>query len=335
MERWQDYLIDGGARRPNTRIEKLKMKLTAVVVAVLTLVVSTAFPALALSWVLLIALGYAAYGVLRSASRKLDYLNDLPNAFRVALAAVGGYLLGSQLPFPLPPPGIPLFVLSLCLNDEYQRRALLAMTEGRRGGSVALLGIDGSGKSTHAARLEKWFLSRGYYCTLVPFHKYLFVERLTRKGGERAPSEGERGGNPFRPLLSLADNLLLNLTTSLGIGLEGRVVIYDRYVWSTYVKYRSLGYPVEPLSALYMLPRPNLAFVLDVPVTRSTEIIRGRGNHIRYASEVLKEEKEEYLKIAASRGYPVIDSTRSFEIVQEELERRLERVFPTRRSRRG
>jgi len=314
----------------------LKMKLNAFVVAVLTLVVSTAFPPLALPWILLLVLAYAAYGVLRSASGKLDYLNDLPNAVRVALAAVGGSLIGAPLNFILPSSGIFFVVLSLYLNDEYQRRALSSLTEGKRGGSVALLGIDGSGKSTHAAFLEKWFLSRGYDCTVVPFHRYLFVERLTRKGGERAPAEGERGGNPLRPLLSLADNILLNLITSLGVGLEGRVVIYDRYIWSTYVKYRSLGYPVEPLSALYMLPRPNLAFVLDVPVTRSMEIIRGRGSHIRYASEVLTEEKEEYLRIAASRGYPVIDSTRSFETVQEELEGRLESVFPTvRRGRRS
>jgi dTMP kinase len=312
------------------------MKLTALVVAVLTLAVSTAFPPLALPWVLFIVAAYAAYGILRSTSRKLDYLNDIPNAVRVALAAAGGYLIGAPLNFIIPSAGSFFFVVSLYLNDEYQRRALLAMTEGRRGGSVALLGIDGSGKSTHAARLEKWFLSRGYYSTVVPFHRYLFVERLTRKRGERGPDAGERGGNPLRPLLSLADNIILNLITSLGVGLEGRVVIYDRYIWSTYLKYRSLGYPVEPLSALYMLPRPKLAFVLDVPVTRSMEIIRGRGNHIRYASEVLKEEKEEYLKIAASRGYPVIDSTRDFETVQGELERRLERVFPTaRRGRRS
>jgi len=309
----------------------LKMKLTALVVAFLTLAVSTAFPPLVLPWVLLIVLAYAAYGVLRSVLRKLDYLNDLPNAVRVGLAAVGGYLIGAPLNFILPSSGVFFVVISLYLNDEYQRRVILALTQGRRGGSVALLGIDGSGKSTHAARLEKWFLSRGYSCTLVPFHRYLFVERLTRKGGERSPGEGGHGGNPFRPLLSLADNILLNLITSLGVGLEGRVVIYDRFTWSTYVKYRALGYPVEPLSALYMLPRPNLAFVLDVPVTKSMEIIRGRGNHIRYASEVLTEEKEEYLKIAASRGYPVIDSTRSFETVQEELERRLEKVFPTAR----
>ena len=312
----------------------MKMKLTALVVAVLTLVVSTAFPPFALLWVLFIVAGYAAYGVLRSASRKLDYLNDIPNAVRVALAAAGGYLIGAPLNFVVPSAGIFFIVVSIYLNDEYQRRALLAMTEGRRGGSVALLGIDGSGKSTHAARLEKWFLSRGYSCKVVPFHRYLFVERLTRKGGERGPVGG-RGGNPLRPLLSLADNIILNLITSFGVGFEGKVVIYDRYVWSTYLKYRSLGYPVEPLSALYMLPRPKLAFVLDVPVTRSMEVIRGRGNHIRYASEVLKEEKDEYLKIAASRGYAVIDSTRNFETVQSELERRLERVFPTGKRGRG
>src|SRR2546427_11866650 len=117
------------------------MKLTAVVVAVLTLVVSTALPALALSWVLLIALGYAAYGVLRSASRRLDYLNDLPNAFRVTLAAVGGYLIGAPLNFTLPSSGILLFVLSIYLNDQHRRRALPASAAGRRGGPVALPAI--------------------------------------------------------------------------------------------------------------------------------------------------------------------------------------------------
>src|SRR5438309_10936421 len=105
------------------------MKLTAVVVAVLTLVVSTAFPALALSWVLLIALGYAAYGVLRSASLRLDYLNDLLNAFRVTLAAVGGFLIVAPLNFTLPSFGLLLFVMSIYLNDEYQLRAILAITE--------------------------------------------------------------------------------------------------------------------------------------------------------------------------------------------------------------
>src|SRR2546428_8371938 len=102
------------------------MKLTAVVVAVLTLVVSTAFPALALSWVLLIALGYAAYGVLRSASRRLDYLNDLPNAFRVTLAAVGGYLIGAPLNFTPPPSAVLLFALPPYRHNEYHTRDLPA-----------------------------------------------------------------------------------------------------------------------------------------------------------------------------------------------------------------
>ncbi len=312
----------------------MKMKLTALVVAVLAFAVSTALPPLSLPFSLLLVLGYSAYGVLRSNSRSLDYLNDLPNALRVALAAAGGQLMASSLNFLLPSLGILFVVVALYLNDEFQRRALRAIIEGRRGGSVALLGIDGSGKSTHAARLEKWFLSRGYYCREVPFHRYLFVERFARSG-RSAPDPRERGGNPLRPLLSLADNILLNLITSLGAELEGRVIIYDRFVWSTYVKYKALGYPVRPLSALYLLPRPKYAFVLDIPVGRSMEIIRGRGGHIRYAAEVLREEKDEYARIAKSRGYPVIDSTLSFDAVQEELEKRLEKVFPIARGGRG
>ena len=313
----------------------MKTKLTALATAVATLAVSRTFSSFSFPFILLLVVGYAAYGFVRSSSKKLNSLNDLPNTLRVALAASGGYLIGSPVNFLLPSLGVILILLSIYLNDEYQRRVLRAMKDGRRGGSVALLGIDGSGKSTHAAMLEKWFRSRGYGSTEVPFHRYLFVESLARGvGGRRrgtrakVPDGTEGGGNPLRPLLSLVDNMILNLTTSLGAGLEGRVVIYDRYIFSTYVKYKALGYPVRPLSALYMLPRATYAFVLDVPVRRSMEMIGMRLNHIRYASRVLEDEREEYLKIAQLRGYPVIDSTRDFELVQQELERRLEKAFP-------
>ncbi len=312
----------------------MKTKLTALAAAVVTFAVSRTFGPYTFPFISLLVLGHAAYGFVLSNSKKLNRLNDLPNTLRVALAASGGYLIGSTLNFLLPSLGLILILASVYLNDEYQRRALRAIREGRRGGSVALLGIDGSGKSSHAAMLEEWFLSRGYTCTEVPFHRYLFVEMLARddagRGGRgNVPSEGERGGNPLRPLLSLIDNVILNLTTSLGAGLEGRVVIYDRYIFSTYIKYKALGYPVRPLSALYLLPRVKYAFVLDVPVRRSVETIRGRESHIRYPPSVLEEEREEYLSIAKLRGYPVIDSTRDFHVVQQELERKLEKAFPT------
>ncbi len=320
--------IDGGALYSITGIQKLKMKLTVLALAIASFTVSMVIPYVALPFLIGLVVVYAIYGLAQSRFRGLSVLNDLPNAFRVALATVAGFLLASPSNFLFPSFGIFLLPLSIYLNDEYQRRAFRNLMAGGRGGSIALIGIDGSGKSTHAAALEKWFLSKGYRCTDVPFHRYLFVDRLVRRKEETPLRSKKGGGNPLRPLLSLIDNLLLNMITSIGSSLEGRVVIYDRYVWSTYVKYLALGYPVRPLSVLYMLPRTKCAFVLDVPVRRSLSVIHGREDHISYASKTLGEEREAYLRIAKSRGYLVIDSTRDFESVEQELEKELAKVFP-------
>jgi thymidylate kinase len=200
---------------------------------------------------------------------------------------------------------------------------------GRRGGSVALLGIDGSGKSTHASELETWFKKRGYLCTRVPFHHYLFVGRLSghRKGSNTLLGRGS-GGHPLRPLLSALDNLLMYTIRSFGRGIEGRVVIYDRFNWSTYVKYNALGYRVGGLKWVYFLASPTCAVILDVPVKKSLDVIASRAGHIRYAESVLAKERDEYLTIARSKGLAVIDATEDSAEVQGELECHLGRVFP-------
>jgi thymidylate kinase len=271
---------------------------------------------------------YLAYGFAKSLSKGLDPFNDVPNAVRIALGVAGGYVFVKGSSFVLPSLGIFLVVAGVFLNDEYQRRTLYSLRKGRRGGSVALLGIDGSGKSTHSAELEAWMRRSGYTCELVPFHRYLFVDLLSKSRGAGAATGERKRGNPLRPLLSLADNLLLNLLTSAGTGIEGKVVIYDRYIWSTYVKYHALGYPVSPLRRLYTLPRPKVGVVLDIPVSRSLQVIGSRRGHIPYRAEVLEEERKEYLRIARDRGYLVVDSTHPFAEVQDKIQKAVERAFP-------
>jgi len=304
------------------------MKLTVVVVSIVDGALVLFFPPLAFLVVLASFVLYLALGISRSTAKRLDPLNDLPNAFRVLFAAAA-----PSLALALPQPfGVASAVLSfltaLMLNDEYQRRAVDSIWRRRVGGSVALLGIDGSGKSTHAAELERWFRRRGYYCTRVPFHRYLFVERLGRTKQFETPQGSRRGGNPLRPLLSAIDNLILYVITSFGRGLEGRVVIYDRYIWSTYVKYEALGYPVRPLRWLYMVPKPRYALVLDVPVDKSLAVIQTRPDHIRYQREVLGVERNEYIKIAEKTRFPLVDASRDPAVVQGEIERKLAAVFP-------
>lgn len=291
--------------------------------------ISVHFPSISWLVVVLVTAAYSIFGIALSSIRDRNLLNDLPNALRVLLAASGGTFLMRSSVFLFPSFGALLIAGSIFLNDEFQRRVADSMLLGRKGGSIALMGIDGSGKSTHANALESWFKERGYYCTNVPFHTYLFVQALSlRSRGNITELGWKRAGNPFRPVLSLIDNLLLTVLTSFGRGAEGRVVIYDRYIWSTYVKYQALGYPVRPLRWLYMLPRPRAAIILDVTIERSLGVIGSRVHHIRYRPEVLSSERQEYLAIAKERSYPIIQSARGFQEVEDTIEGVLARVFP-------
>lgn len=197
------------------------------------------------------------------------------------------------------------------------------------GGTIAVVGIDGSGQSSHARALTSWLKSRGYDTRTVPFHRYLFLRALKVDRISDLQSRGERrGGNPLRPFLSLIDNLVLLIASAFGLRARGRVVVYDRYIWSTYLKYEALGYPVKPLSWFYLLPRPTACVLLDVPVSKSMEVISRRPKHIKYCRAVLAEEREHLLRIAATRGYKVIDASRSFSEVQVDIEREIAGIFP-------
>jgi dTMP kinase len=306
------------------------MKVTVLVFFIVTLALALFLGRVGLALPFAFAVAFAMYGVARSTSARINPLNDLPNAFRVFLASLGGFLLSLEHPFPYPSAGLLLLACSVYLNDEYQRRALRAVRSGRKGGSIALLGIDGSGKSSHSATTSSWFEGRGYRVKLMPFHRYLFVEKLsTVSNAVRGGGQGKGRRNPLRPVLSLVDNLVLQVSSSLGCRVEGTVVIYDRFIWSTYIKYEALGYPVRPLSPVYLLPRPYFAIVLDVPVEKSLRVIDQRVAHIRYPGSVLQHERQRYLDIAKRYGYPVVDATGSFEEVQAKIEGLLSPLFPT------
>ncbi len=314
----------------------MKMKIVSTLFFVASAAFSVLLPsALIIPFLAVVAFG--VYGVVNSAVSRLDLLNDVPNAFRVLLAAVGGYLVTLDHVFIFPSLGIFFYFASIFLNDEYQRRVVYSVTHGRKGGSVALLGIDGSGKSSHAGASGEWLRRRGYAVTTMPFHRYLFVERLASlssaargRPSSGDPAKGLRSGrNPIRPLFSLADNLILQIWSSIGSRAEGRVVIYDRFIWRTYIKYEALHYPVKPLSYLYLLPRPRTAIILDVPVDKSLAVIDERGaSHIHYPRAVLETERARYLAIARRNGYPVIDATVPFDEVQGRIELHLSRLFP-------
>ncbi len=312
------------------------MKVVSAAFFAVTLLLALLIPIAGVLLPIFFGAAFGAYGVAASFAKHLDPLNDVPNALRVFLASLGGFLMTLTGAFIFPSAGVLLLVSALFLNDEFQRRALHALMTGKKGGSIAFLGIDGSGKSTHSTATGRWLEARGYSSDVMPFHRYLFVERLAsiRVPGGSAVGGADRfrfkrGGNPLRPVLSLLDNLVMQLYSSAGCRLEGKVVIYDRFIWSTYIKYKALGYPVTAISGLYLSPRPTFALVLNVPVDRSLRVIDERVTHIHYPREVLESERQEYLEIAKRDGYPVIDATAPFDEVQQKIEAHLATLFPS------
>ena len=121
------------------------------------------------------------------------------------------------------------------------------------------------------------------------------------------------------------------MVSAFGLRVRGQVIVYDRYIWSTYLKYEALGYPVKPLSRLYLLPRPTACVLLDVPVSKSLGVIAQRPRHIKYSRSVLAEERERLLSIADSKGYKVVDASRSFSEVEADIEQEIGRTFPVRK----
>jgi dTMP kinase len=309
------------------------MKVKAILLAAASFLFTWDFHGLGVFFALFVTILFTGYGLVKSISKSLDPLNDAPNGFRALLASFGGLFLASPASFLIPSAGLFMILGGILLNDEYQRRVVDSIRQGRRGGAVAFLGIDGSGKSSHAAVTGNWLRGRGYYCEVVAFHRYLFVEHVSgaRRRIDTNPGP-KQGGNPFRPVLSLVDNMLLHLLSTFGAGVAGRVVLYDRFIWSTFVKYYALGYPVRPLSSLYLLPRPKCAVVFDIPVIRSLNVIDEREQHTKYTQRVLTSEREFYLQIATNRGYPIVDSRSDFEKVQTEVESYLSFFFPVVRT---
>ena len=45
----------------------------------------------------------------------------------------------------------------------------------KKGVTISFLGIDGTGKSTHAEKICYWLQENGIKCIIIPFHKWMFA----------------------------------------------------------------------------------------------------------------------------------------------------------------
>jgi dTMP kinase len=144
----------------------------------------------------------------------------------------------------------------------------------RRGLFIVLEGIDGSGKTTQARSLVRRLRRRGFKASF-------FREPTRGRFGREIRRLAARAGSvtPGEELALFVEDRKENVARNLGPALKaGRVVVLDRYYFSTMAYQGAKGIDVERIRRLNeaFAIAPDLVVVLDVDARAGLARIAGR-----------------------------------------------------------
>lgn len=191
---------------------------------------------------------------------------------------------------------------------------------------IALLGIDGSGKSTIANELKIIFEERGYDVKIIPFHKWIFADVFRDKfkfgkmldrdrNGRNAPYTPSKKSlsSYIKPLVAFIDNLLFYLINRPKK--KNQIYIYDRFICATQIKLRALNYHTDWFKSLWWNITPDYAFVFDIDIEESVKRQKNRNNPYMYTKNQLSIEKSMYENYAKKHKFPFIKNNSSIDAV--------------------
>ena len=193
---------------------------------------------------------------------------------------------------------------------------------------IAIEGIDGSGKTTVARFLRDVLTKLGYPVVL-------FKEPTDSEWGIKIKESYDSRLKPEEELeLFLKDreyDVRENIIPSLK---QGKIVIMDRYYFSTIAYQGALGFDPEELREMNekIAPKPDLLFILDIPPEKAISRVKKRGDRPNdfERMEYLRKVREIFL---SARDAIIIDATKDLEEIKREiLDKTLQKLGKDNRS---
>ena len=175
---------------------------------------------------------------------------------------------------------------------------------------IAIMGIDGSGKTTLVRNLQKCGCGIENWKCLSIFDNSIFTEELEMVAGQQGKTRRQCFSKELRSITWKAD-LINNVFKYVIPELEkGSTVILDRYtlcnkVYSSLEK-SGLGYMDKILE---VLPSPDLGIYLDVDIDVAIRRINKRTGKERAPYEKkdgLIDLERKYKKLMSQEGYPIV-----------------------------
>jgi dTMP kinase len=142
-----------------------------------------------------------------------------------------------------------------------------------RGRFIALEGIDGSGTTTQRGALAHVLRARGHVVLETNEPSSGSIGRLARERLAQGAATLDRGALALLFAADRLDHVATEVEPALA---DGRVVITDRYVMSSWV-YQALDCDPAWVRAINQrAPWPDLTFVLDVPASEAMRRVTAR-----------------------------------------------------------
>lgn len=143
---------------------------------------------------------------------------------------------------------------------------------------IVVEGIDGSGKSTQLALINRWLVSQGYKVFFTEWNSSALVRRSMKRGKKKdmlTPTTFS-----LLHAVDFADRLTYRIIPPLKAGM---IVLADRYVYTAFARDVARGVHPEWVRAVYRFGlRPDLALYFRVPIELSLERLLSGRTKLKY-----------------------------------------------------